>query len=79
AYEILWATSRGLGDVYKRQLNNNIVDDDQGIFVMCYYKRPDLFNLNYLGRGKWFDLFRCFRSNTLGAKMQALRIFLSRK
>ncbi|HGU0745975.1 TPA: hypothetical protein ACM6VQ_002537, partial [Escherichia coli] len=25
------------------------------------------------------DLFRCFRSNTLGAKMQALRIFLSRK
>ncbi|EET7013460.1 TPA: WlaTC/HtrL family glycosyltransferase, partial [Escherichia coli] len=53
--------------------------DDQGIFVMCYYKRPDLFNLNYLGRGKWFDLFRCFRSNTLGAKMQALRIFLSRK
>ncbi|EOR5885064.1 hypothetical protein D1H69_RS16645, partial [Escherichia coli] len=24
-------------------------------------------------------LFRCFRSNTLGAKMQALRIFLSRK
>ncbi|NPL40447.1 hypothetical protein HC490_21785 [Escherichia coli] len=46
---------------------------------MCYYKRPDLFNLNYLGRGKWFDLFRCFRSNTLGAKMQALRIFLSRK
>ncbi|WP_338255094.1 WlaTC/HtrL family glycosyltransferase, partial [Escherichia coli] len=47
--------------------------------AMCYYKRPDLFNLNYLGRGKWFDLFRCFRSNTLGAKMQALRIFLSRK
>ncbi|MEQ5543019.1 WlaTC/HtrL family glycosyltransferase, partial [Escherichia coli] len=63
----------------KITLNNNIVDDDQGIFVMCYYKRPDLFNLNYLGRGKWFDLFRCFRSNTLGAKMQALRIFLSRK
>lgn len=30
----------------KITLNNNIVDDDQGIFVMCYYKRPDLFNLN---------------------------------
>ncbi|MCW7186521.1 hypothetical protein OHD60_11805 [Escherichia coli] len=28
------------------------MDDDQGIFVMCYYKRPDLFNLNYLGERK---------------------------
>ncbi|MGC4613666.1 WlaTC/HtrL family glycosyltransferase, partial [Escherichia coli] len=46
---------------------------------VSWQHHPDLFNLNYLGRGKWFDLFRCFRSNTLGAKMQALRIFLSRK
>lgn len=63
----------------KITLENNIVDDDQGIFVMCYYKRPDLFALNYLGHGKWFDLFRCFKRSRFGAKMQALRIFLSRK
>lgn len=63
----------------KVTLENNIVDDDQGIFVMCYYKRPDLFVLNYLGRGKWFDLFRCFKRTALGAKLQSLRLFLSRK
>lgn len=63
----------------KITLANNIVDDDQGIFVMCYYKKPDLFALNYLGHGKWFDLFRCFKRTRFGAKMQALRIFLTRK
>ncbi|MBU4682696.1 protein YibB [Cedecea davisae] len=63
----------------KVTLEHNIVDDDQGIFVMCYYKRPELFTLNYLGRGKWFDLFRCFKRSALGARLQALRIFLSRK
>ncbi len=62
----------------KITLNNNIVDDGRA-FLSCAITNTNLFNLNYLGRGKWFDLFRCFRSNTLGAKMQALRIFLSRK
>ncbi|WP_313072563.1 protein YibB [Atlantibacter hermannii] len=63
----------------KLTLNNNIVDDDQGIFVMCYYKQPALFRLNYLGRGKWFDLFRCFPNSVLQSKLQALRIFIRRK
>ncbi|POT55632.1 protein YibB [Citrobacter amalonaticus] len=63
----------------KITLQNNIVDDDQGIFVMCYYKRPDLFQLNYLGRRKWFDLFRCFKRTKLGSKLQAFRILLSGK
>lgn len=63
----------------KETLRNNIVDDDQGVFVMCYYKRPTLLMLNYLGRGKWFDLFRVYRRTALGAKLQALRIFLTRK
>lgn len=61
----------------KETLRNNIVDDDQGIFVMCYYKRPDSLMLNYLGRGKWFDLFRVYRRTALGAKLRALRIFLT--
>lgn len=60
-------------------LSENIVDDDQGIFVMCYYQRPDLFRINYLGRRKWFDLFRCFRKTKLGSKLQELRIYLTKK
>ena len=36
----------------KITLNNNIVDDDQGIFVMCYYKRPDLFQPKLSGERK---------------------------
>lgn len=39
-------------------LNNNIVDDDQGIFMMCLYKQPELFQINYLGRNQWFSLFK---------------------
>jgi len=63
----------------KITLENNIVDDDQGIFVMCYYMKPELFSLNYLGRGKWFDLFRCFKNSVFKAKLQSLRILLTRK
>ncbi|ECG8590902.1 protein YibB [Salmonella enterica subsp. salamae] len=43
----------------RQLLRTNIVDDDQGIFLMCYYYRPDMIKLNYLGNNKWFDLFRC--------------------
>ena len=39
-------------------LNNNIVDDDQGVFMMCLYKQPELFQINYLGRNQWFSLFK---------------------
>lgn len=63
----------------KLTLDNNIVDDDQGIFVLCYYLKPELFALNYLGRGKWFDLFRCYSKSLAHGKLQALRIFLTRK
>ncbi|EBI9001028.1 protein YibB, partial [Salmonella enterica] len=49
----------------KKVLRENIVDDDQGIFLMCYYYRPDMIKLNYLGKNKWFDLFRCKGKRTI--------------
>ena len=45
-------------DCQKELLESGIVDDDQGVFMMALYKAPDLFKLNYLGKNKWFDLFK---------------------
>lgn len=39
-------------------LSKNIVDDDQGLYIMCLWKNPDLFQIHYLGKNKWFDLFK---------------------
>lgn len=41
-------------------LNRNIVDDDQGVFLMAYATNKEMFQVNYLGRGQWLDLFRRF-------------------
>ena len=38
-------------------LNENIVDDDQGLYMMSLFKNPELFKLNYLGKNNWFSLF----------------------
>lgn len=42
----------------KELLKQNIIDDDQGLNIMCLWKNPDLFQVHYLGRKKWFDLFK---------------------
>lgn len=59
-----------------RTLNNNIVDDDQGIFIMCYYCNPQLIKLNYLGKNKWFDLFRMFGKKDLATFSRRLKVSL---
>lgn len=38
-------------------LNKNIVDDDQGIYLMSYFKQPDLIKLHNLGKNQWRTLF----------------------
>lgn len=38
-------------------LNNKIVDDDQGIYLMSYFKQPELFKLHNLGKNQWRTLF----------------------
>lgn len=42
----------------KEILNQNIIDDDQGLYMMCLFKQPSLFKLNYLGKKQWFSLFK---------------------
>jgi protein htrL len=39
-------------------LKQNIIDDDQGLYMMSIFKKPELFKLNYLGKDRWFWLFR---------------------
>ena len=43
----------------------NMVDDDQGVYLMCNYLRPDLIKLHYLGKNKenkenWFGVMQKF-------------------
>lgn len=42
----------------KQLLKNNIIDDDQGLYLMCLFQNQHLFKLNYLGKKQWFALFR---------------------
>lgn len=47
--------------LYKNQkelLKMNVIDDDQGLFIMCLWKYPTLFQINFLGKKQWFSLFR---------------------
>ncbi len=39
-------------------LKENIIDDDQGLYMMSIFKNPELFKLNYLGKDNWFEVFR---------------------
>ncbi len=36
----------------------NIVDDDQGLYMMSIFKEPEFFKVNYLGKDNWFGLFK---------------------
>lgn len=42
----------------KELMQKNIVDDDQGLILMCLFKSKDAFKLNYLGKNNWFSLFK---------------------
>lgn len=44
----------------KKLINELIIDDDQGVYLMCLLKHRELFQLNYLGKNKWFDVFKKF-------------------
>lgn len=55
-------------------LKNNIVDDDQGIFIMCNYYKPELIKLNYLGKNRWFNLFRMFGEKDLATHLLKLKV-----
>lgn len=49
----------------KDMLQSNLLDDDQGVYLMCHYLQPDLFNFHYLGKNKenkenWFGVMQKF-------------------
>ena len=44
-------------------LSKNIVDDDQGVFLLACLKNPELIQLNFLGTKKWFSLFKRYSQN----------------
>lgn len=44
----------------KKLLLNGMVDDDQGVFMMTLLEDEGNIQLNYLGKNKWFNLFKLF-------------------
>lgn len=63
--ELVYSTQR-------RLLEQEIIDDDQGVYLLCLLNRPDLFKLNYLGKNKWFDVFKKY---DLNAKISFVDVF----
>ncbi|WP_323660373.1 WlaTC/HtrL family glycosyltransferase [Pectobacterium versatile] len=57
----------------KLTLQQRIIDDDQGIYIMCYYKNNKLIKLNYLGKNNWFNLFKKYNQKSLFAKLEKFR------
>lgn len=48
----------------KKMLAQNIVDDDQGIYLQALLAQPDLFEIHYLGEDQWFDVFKRYDEKT---------------
>ncbi|MDY0822830.1 WlaTC/HtrL family glycosyltransferase [Providencia rettgeri] len=45
-------------------IKSGIIDDDQGVFLTCASQNTHLFQLNFLGRMKWFRTFRLFHKGS---------------
>lgn len=57
----------------KELMKKNIIDDDQGLYVMCLYKKPNLFQINFLGKNKWFDLFKKYDKTTKISPLEKIK------
>lgn len=64
-----WAEfAKLLLDCQNQLLQENIIDDDQGLYVMAYVKKPSLFKLHFLGKGliskkfEWFGTIKMFHN-----------------
>ncbi|RIY33932.1 hypothetical protein CJP74_00475 [Psittacicella melopsittaci] len=54
-------------------LAKNVIDDDQGIYIYCYWKRPDLFKVRYVGaRWKIENIVKLNNQNTFGYKVRQI-------
>ena len=56
-------------------LNNNLVDDDQGVYLLSKLRNPDMIQLNYLGKNNWFGIFKKFRQTN--GLLDKIKLFLN--
>ncbi|MCK7608056.1 protein YibB [Acinetobacter portensis] len=53
-------------------LDQNIVDDDQGVYLLSKLKKPDMIQLNYLGKNNWFAIFKIYsQTNSILDKIKS--------
>ncbi|MBN6077743.1 protein YibB [Aggregatibacter actinomycetemcomitans] len=58
-------------------LKKNIVDDDQGLFLMATIKNKGKFKFNYLGKDNWFHLFKRYdQTSKISLKERVKDLFI---
>lgn len=60
----------------KSLLQNQIIDDDQGLYLMCLFQNKHMFKLNYLGKKQWFALFRKYDKTTKVSIIEKIKDYL---
>ncbi len=60
----------------KSLLQNRIIDDDQGLYLMCLFQNKHLFKLNYLGKKQWFALFRKYDKTAKVSIIEKIKDYL---
>ncbi|MEX5925239.1 WlaTC/HtrL family glycosyltransferase [Providencia hangzhouensis] len=63
-------------ETQKKFLSSGIIDDDQGVFLTCVSKYPNIFQLNYLGYMKWRNVFKLFNNGSKYNRLMRLAISL---
>ncbi len=48
----------------KKLIQSGLIDDDQGVFLICASQKPSLVKLNYLGHMEWFKVFKLFNKGS---------------
>lgn len=64
--------------IQKKLIQSGVIDDDQGVFLICASQKPSLFKLNYLGHMEWFKVFRLFNKGSKVNYLTRLKILLRR-
>ncbi|MEY0056664.1 WlaTC/HtrL family glycosyltransferase [Providencia rettgeri] len=65
--------------IFKTQkdfISAGMIDDDQGVFLTCVSKEPSLFQLNYLGKSNWTNIFKLFNKGSKYSLITRLGIHL---
>lgn len=65
-------------NIQMRLLDENIVDDDQGILLSAVAEQTGMFTLNYLGHDNWFGLFERFADKPHHSLLQKLKHLFGR-